>query len=68
MDYIIPEIKKADKTLEVKIYPGKNHGFYWGTRVDSEFVDGMVQDIRAFSEGYLKTKPEAIDTKLYSEK
>lgn len=68
MDYIIPEIKKANKNLEVIIYPGKNHGFYWGTRVDAEFIESMIQDIRAFSEPHLKTRPVAIDQKLYSTK
>jgi hypothetical protein len=68
MDYIIPEIKKANKSLEVIIYPGKNHGFYWGTRVDAEFIESMIQDIRAFAEPHLKTRPVAIDQKLYSTK
>jgi len=68
MDYIIPEIQKAKKTLKVKLYPGKNHGFYWGTRMDAEFIEEMIQDIHAFAAGYLKTKPQTIDQKPYSAK
>jgi dipeptidyl aminopeptidase/acylaminoacyl peptidase len=63
MDYIIPEIKKAKKSLEVMIYPGKNHGFEWGTRVDAEFIESMIQDIREFAEPHLNTRPVAIDLK-----
>ncbi len=68
MDYVFPEIKKAGKTMEVKVYPGKNHGFYWGTRVNEEFIEEMIQDIQDFADEYLKTKPVAMDSNLYSAK
>jgi acetyl esterase/lipase len=60
MDYVIPEIRKAGKTLEVKVYPGKEHGFYWGRGVDSKFIEQMILDIRTFAERYLETKPQEV--------
>ncbi len=65
MDYIIPAIRDGGKTIEVKIYPGKDHGFYWGRRVDEAFVVAMIEDIHSFAVPLLKTKPVLIDQKFY---
>jgi len=68
MDYIIPAIRDGGKTIEVKIYPGKDHGFYWGRRVDEAFVVAMIEDIHSFAVPLLKTKPVLMDQKFYSKK
>ena len=68
MDYIIPAIRDGGKTIEVKIYPGKDHGFYWGRQVDEAFVVAMIEDIHSFAVPLLKTKPVLMDQKFYSKK
>jgi len=40
MDYIIPEIKKSNKTVKVNIYPGKNHEGLTGTAVRTTYTRG----------------------------
>ena len=58
-DVIFPAIETAGKTLEVKHYPGEDHGFYWGNRTSEAVVEAVVASTREFIEPLLKTKPLA---------
>jgi len=57
MDYAFPEIRKLEKPLTVIIYPGEEHGFYWGSKPDVETFNSMISDIKAFVLPKLHTQP-----------
>ena len=56
-DLLFPAMEAAGKTLEIKLYPGEDHGFYWGNRTTEETVNAVVANTRKFIEPLLKTKP-----------
>ena len=51
-EVIIPTMQRLGETLEVRQYPGREHGFYWqGT------VPGLVEDVDFFIRRHIKTRP-----------
>jgi dienelactone hydrolase len=74
-DVLIPELRAAGKTLDVKIYPGQMHCFCFGgiptpagrppalASCPAAAADAS-RDIDAFCRRYLKTQPRAIDSTL----
>jgi acetyl esterase/lipase len=62
-EIFIPELKKAEKKLEVILYPGAPHGFSWGfgtPQVAKQFFD----DTHAFFKKHVPTPPIALDESL----
>lgn len=66
-EIIIPELKKAEKQVEVTLYPGQPHGFYNGqvTRTRSpEAVLKCFADCNAFFKKHLATQPTPLGESL----
>jgi dienelactone hydrolase len=61
--YLIPKIRAQGKDLETILYPGLDHGFYWGqgwAGVTEAVFDKVVSDIKAYLDQHLRTKPVPI--------
>lgn len=56
-DIIIPEMQAAKKALEVIVYPGQPHSFYWGAGGDPAAGEKFFNDARTFLKKYVKTQP-----------
>lgn len=56
-DIVFPAIKDAGKSITIEMYPGEDHGFYWGNRTSEATVEKVVKTTRAFIDPLLKTKP-----------
>jgi acetyl esterase/lipase len=63
-EIIIPELKEAQKKLEVILYPGQPHGFYNGHSPTAEAGQKFFEDCRAFFQRHLPTPPAPLDEKL----
>ncbi|MDO8542035.1 MAG: alpha/beta fold hydrolase [Opitutaceae bacterium] len=62
-EIIIPELKVAEKNVEVIIYPEQPHGFYWG-RGTPEAARKCFNDSHAFIKKNLPTQPKPLDKSL----
>jgi len=60
----IPELKAAGKTLEVVLYPGQPHGFYFGRNGTPEAGQKFFDDAHAFFKRYLSTAPKLLQESL----
>jgi len=61
--YHIPEIRAQGKSLETILYPGFDHGFYWGrgrTGITKDVFERMVNHLRKYFSEYLRTRPTPI--------
>lgn len=63
-EVVIPEMKAANKTLEVIVYPGQPHSFYWGILGGPAAGAKFFDDAQAFLKKYLPTQPRPIDESL----
>jgi dienelactone hydrolase len=63
-EIIIPELKKAEKKLEVIAYPGQPHGFYFGRGGTPEAARKCFDDCHAFFKKHLPTPPTPLDESL----
>jgi len=61
-ELVIPALTAAEKEIAVEVWPGKQHGFYWGKSMDNSEIDKLLAQIEAFLMPKLKTKPVAIAT------
>ena len=61
LDAFVPEMKSLGKSVEVTIYPGENHGFYWGRSKNPAMPLKANQDARGFFREHIKTQPKPID-------
>ncbi|MDO8545471.1 MAG: dienelactone hydrolase family protein [Opitutaceae bacterium] len=62
-EIMIPELKAAGKHVEVIVYPGQPHGFYWGTG-KPEAALKCFDDSHAYIEKHLTTKPKPLNESL----
>ncbi|MEM7144524.1 MAG: prolyl oligopeptidase family serine peptidase [Verrucomicrobiota bacterium] len=59
MEVFVPEMEVVEKEIELKVYPGENHGFYWGRGRDAELVLQATRDADAFFRKHIATPPAA---------
>ncbi|MBB3209070.1 dipeptidyl aminopeptidase/acylaminoacyl peptidase [Rhodopirellula rubra] len=55
-EILFPAITAAGKDLRVIIYPGEQHGFYWGNHTQTSTVDRVVASTLQFVESLSKTQ------------
>ncbi len=60
LDVFVPEMKTLGKSVEVRIYPGENHGFYWGRSKNPAMPLKANQDAHGFFREHIKTQPKPI--------
>ena len=60
-DVLIPEMKALGKPVELIVYPGENHGFYWGRSGNPAMPLKANRDADAFFRKHIKAKPQPID-------
>ncbi len=63
-EILIPELKKADKKLEVILYPGQPHTFYFGGKETAEASRKAFEDTHAFFKRHLKTQSVPLEESL----
>lgn len=63
-EIIIPELKAAGKRLEVILYPGQPHGFYFGGNGAPEAGQKCFDDSHAFFKRHLATQPRPLEESL----
>ncbi|MBI3466835.1 MAG: prolyl oligopeptidase family serine peptidase [Planctomycetes bacterium] len=63
-EIFIPELKAAGKDVQVIVYPGEPHGFYWGREGSPEAAQKCFDDCQAFLKPLLKTQPTPLDESL----
>jgi acetyl esterase/lipase len=59
-EIIVPELKAFGKDVTYSVFPGLNHGFYWGNAKSGatiETVEKIMRDIPDFIEKYTTLKP-----------
>jgi len=61
LELFIPELKALDKEVTLKVYPGENHGFYWGRSSNPAAPLQANRDADTFFRKSIKTQPQAID-------
>ena len=64
----IPEMKAMNKDVELILYPGENHGFYWGRSSDAKMPLKANRDADAFFRKHIATKPTPINEDLIKRK
>lgn len=57
LEIFVPELKAAGKTVELIVYPGQPHGFYFGRNGTPEAAQKFFDDCHAFFKRYLPTQP-----------
>jgi acetyl esterase/lipase len=62
-EIIVPELKAAEKNVEVIVYPDQPHGFYWG-RGAPEAGQKCFDDSHTFFKKHLPTQPKPLDESL----
>ena len=63
LDLFIPELKALGKRVVVEIYPGEDHGFYWGRGNNPMMPLKANRDADAFFKKYITVSPRPIDEK-----
>ncbi len=61
LDVLVPEMKTLGKSVDVRIYRGENHGFYWGRSKNPAMPLKANQDAHGFFREHIKTQPKPID-------
>jgi dipeptidyl aminopeptidase/acylaminoacyl peptidase len=62
-EYIVPELKAANKSVEYIEYAGQPHAFWWGA-MDAAVGQKVFDDSMRFLTPNLKTQPVALDESL----
>lgn len=62
-DVFVPELKALGIDTTLKVYPGEEHGFYWGNGKDLAKILQATRDADGFFQRHMKTTPDPIDTK-----
>ena len=57
----VPEMKAMNKPVEVRMYAGERHGFYWGQGDNSAMALKANQDADAFLRKHIKVQPSPLD-------
>ncbi len=55
LEVIIPALERLGKPVEVKRYPGLEHGFYW------QNPPGLIDEVDAFLRKHIRTQPRALE-------
>src|SRR5262249_49186569 len=63
-EILIPELKRAKKKLQVILYPGQPHGFYWGRAGTPAAAKKFFDDCHAFFQRHLPTRPTPLKEPL----
>jgi len=63
-EIIIPEMRAANKPLDVIAYAGQPHSFYWGVIADPAAGKKFFGDAMAFLKPHLQTQPVPLDGSL----
>jgi len=59
--YLVPEIRKQGKSLEMILYPGYGHGFVWGRQgITTEVFEKMMDDVNKFCKQHVRVKPAPV--------
>lgn len=64
LDLLVPEMRAMGKTVEVRVYPGGEHGFDWGRRDNPAMCLKANQDAHDFFLEHTKAKSKPIDESL----
>ena len=62
-EIMLPAMKTAGVDVDYQIYPGNEHGFYFGNNASLETVTKVIANVRGFVEPRLKVKPVQIGEK-----
>ena len=57
----VPEMKAMQKPVEVRMYAGERHGFYWGQGDNPAMALKANQDADAFLRKHIKVAPSPLD-------
>ena len=57
----VPEMKAMNKPVEVRMYAGERHGFYWGQGDSPAMALKANQDADAFLRKHIKVQPSPLD-------
>jgi dienelactone hydrolase len=60
---LVPELETLGKKVVVEIYPGEDHGFYWGRGNNPEMPLKANRDADAFFKRHISVPPKPIDEK-----
>jgi acetyl esterase/lipase len=60
LEIFLPELKAAGVAVELKLYPGNPHGFYWGGGTTEKTVEQFMADVDVFLKRCLKTPPKSM--------
>lgn len=66
-EIVIPELKKAEKKVEVILYPGQPHGFYHGQVTRNRSPEAVLKcfaDCHAFFKKHVPTQPTPLEESL----
>jgi dipeptidyl aminopeptidase/acylaminoacyl peptidase len=63
-EIVIPELKHADKRLEVILYPGQPHTFVFGQEGSPEAAKKCFDDCNVFFKEYLPTQPVPLESSV----
>lgn len=63
LQVFVPELEALGKNVTVEVYPGENHGFYWGRSENPAMPLKANRDADAFFRKAIKTQPTAVDDK-----
>ena len=63
-EVFIPELKRAGRDVEVMIYPGQPHSFFFGSLATGDAGQKVFDDAHAFFRKHLPTRPVPLDGSL----
>lgn len=63
-DVFIPELKQAGKQVEVIVYPGQPHSFFFGSLATGDAGQKVFNDAHAFFKRHSKSQPVPLDASL----
>lgn len=64
LEVLVPEMQGLGKAVQVEVYPGEDHGFYWGRTPNPDMGLKANKDALEFFQGFLKTQPRALAATL----
>jgi acetyl esterase/lipase len=64
-EIFVPELKVAGKAVECRLYPGNEHGFYYGLNTDLETVEAFVSDATRFIEQAISIQPQRFESEVH---
>ena len=66
-EVFVPELQKAGKTVQVIVYPGQSHAFFFGSMQTADAAQKAFNDAHTFFKKHLPTQPVALDTSIISQ-